>query len=265
MIDISTPTSLNASKIIASSSLPDTTTGVPRSIFYYDNKVYIGTQYQPCTGSCTSNQNNEFHVYNVSNPANPQHVGRLNINHNINDIFVNATNAFLATSDDSGELMVVDIANPGTMIHPDVSGKKFNPSGNLDGLSVYVLGTDAYLGRERATGANFDFYQVDAGNPASMVSVRSKRLGIANNTGVVDILVRNRFAFLITSDSNQTFQVWNVEQSPTTFVPVNSLCPNVVNLAKSRAIASYGDAVMVINDNQAALNVLRDKPTACGS
>ena len=262
IINLSNPTTPTvASQII----LPQAPTAVVRSIAYYNNLLLVGTQYLACPGSCSASQNNEFHIYNVSNPAIPVHVGLLNINHNINDIMVKDNIAYLATSDNNAELMLVDISNPATLVHPDVSGKKFNAGGNFDGTSLYVLGNYAYLGREKATGLNFDLYKIKISN---LTAEKWRRLNLTGGTGteVTDIYVQGNLAFVINSDSTKTFQVWDIKNGPGSSIVAVSGCNNTIaggDLPKSVALSYFQDRIFVVNENQATIDVLQDNPNAC--
>jgi hypothetical protein len=233
-------------------SIPQTTTAIPRSLFYYDEKIYLGTQYLACPPTCASLQNNEFHIFDVSSPTNPQHLASLNIDHNINDIYIQGDYAYLATSDNSGEMMMVNISNPSSLVHPDTSGLKYNPSGNQDGTSIYVIDQYAYLGRQRTTGSDSDFIKINISNPNSPTPEKWRRLGLNPNTAVTDVVVQGRMAFLITSDSNSTFQAWDIRTGSGTQIVPTSSCSNILNLSVSRSL-----------ENQATLNIIRDNPNAC--
>ncbi len=257
VLDLSAP---NNPTLVAQISIPNTTNAIARSIAYYNNYIYIGTQYVPCPPGppCTSTQNNEFHVFDVSTPTSPQPKGSLNINHNINGIFVQGKYAYLATSDDTGELMIVDVSDPTAMIHPDISGMKFNPSGNFDGTSIYVLGAYAYLGRAGAGVSDFDFYKVNISNPISLTAGKWKRIGDDIN-GVV---VRGRFAFLITSGKD--FQVWDIASGPNSQIVKVSTCINSINGPnKFRGLVYYNDLLYTVSENQATLNTFHDKASTC--
>ncbi len=82
--------------LAASSTLPLMTAGIARSIYYYNKKVYIGTQYLSCP-ACTPAQNNEFHIFDVSDPTNPQWKGSIKVNRNVNAILVRSGIAYVAT------------------------------------------------------------------------------------------------------------------------------------------------------------------------
>ena len=196
--------------VAASTSLPgvDSNGSYPqgRKVFYFNDRVYVGIN--ETAGS-------EFHVYDVSDPANPAHLGELELTHNVHDIIVRGDYAYLATSDNSGEVMVIDISDPSSMIHPDISGMKFNAPGNYDGNALYLLGSKLYLGRD----GNYNdpdihnFFILDISNPASITSLGSKYIRRNPNIslGILTLVVSGKFAFMGTDDSNAEFQVFVVD------------------------------------------------------
>lgn len=186
-----------------------------RKVFYYDNRLYIGIN---------ETAGPEFHVFDVSDPVNPVHLGSLELFHNVHDIVVRGNYAYLATSDNTGEVMVIDISNPGALddvpyplnpYHPDNSGMKFNAPGVYDGTSLYLLGNKLYLGRKGTYNDSsiHNFFILDIENPASIVSLGSKYIRRNPNQalGLTAIAVSNKFAFLGTDDSNLEFQVFKVD------------------------------------------------------
>lgn len=244
-------------------TLPYTNTAIGRSLYYYDNRLYVGTQYLACPTSCAAKQNNEFHVYDVTIRTSPIHIKSLNINHNINDIMVSGTYAYLATSDNTGELQIVDIRSAATMALPDDSGMKFDPSGNADGISVYALGSHVYLGRARTTNSDFDLYKIDVSEPTTPIPTKWRKLGLGVNTKVLDVVVQSDVAFLLTSDPSQTFHVWDVRHNNDTHIFPISSCDNILSHTKSVALAYYQGYILVANEKDAKLDIMRDQPHAC--
>ncbi len=277
VIDLSNATNLATSSIKASMTLPNMTSAViPTSISYYNGYIYIGTPY---VAFGTAVQNHEFHVYCVNDPSvpscsplTPKWMRSYNVNHNVNDIAIEQrvvsgvmkTYAFLATSDSTGgypELTILDVTTPTTSIF--LAGS-INLPGDLYGMSVYVLGNKVYLGRQRATGANYDLYVLDiSGGVSSPTVLKQKKLGLNPNTAVTKILVHGNIGFILTSDSNAPVQVWDVGSSPTSIVAVNPLCTNIVNLSVSTGLAYRNDLVYIVNKNQAAMNTIHDQATTC--
>jgi len=218
--------------IVATRSLPNiTSTCTPStkiclagtSIFYYDGLIYIGTRY--IAFGTNSTHNNEFHIYCVSDtrysscaPANPLWLGSLNINHNINDITVAGSFAYLATSDNTGELMIVDISDPTHLTHPDATKMKFdikttgNGASTEDATSVFVLGTHTYLGRARVNGTTErDWYILDTTNKTAITVIGSLKLASTPNTYISAIIVHDGRAFVSSTDSTKNIRVISVD------------------------------------------------------
>lgn len=200
-------TDLSDPRKVSSVSLPFVTGACPdycpqgKTIFYYGERIYIGTH---------RTNGHEFHVFSALAPYN--HLGSLEINHNINDIIVRGDYAYLATSDNGGELMIIDISNPSSLLHPDSTGMKFNASGDHDGTAIYLLGNKLYLGRKSGNSTEHNLFVLDVSNPSSIVSLGSKFItrNPVQPLGLTAIVVSGDFAFLGTDDSNAEFQVFRV-------------------------------------------------------
>jgi hypothetical protein len=197
-------------------------------------------------------------------------MGSFNVNHNVNDIAIEQrvvsggtkTFVFLATSDSSGnnpELSIFDVTAPASIA---LAGS-VNLPGILYGTSVYALGNKVYLGRQRATGANYDLYVLDISSGVSSPTIlKQKKLGLNPNTAVTKILVHGNIGFILTSDSNAPVQIWDVGSDPSNIVAV-SVCPNTINLSVSTGLAYRNDLVYIVNQNQAAMNTIHDQATTC--
>ena len=177
-----------------------------REVFYYDNHVYVGTR---------ETAGNEFHIFDVTVRDNPVWRGSREINHSVNKISVSGNNAYLATTGNQNELVVLDISDP-ALITPSFPGVgnpepwRFDAAGDADGTAVFSIGNKVYLGRERST-SNPDIYILDVSTPSNPSVINSKNLNLNPSTAsVIDIVVNNNFMFLGTSDSNREFQVWKL-------------------------------------------------------
>lgn len=176
-----------------------------RSIFYYDKKVYIGTHYLPSLGSPRP----EFHIFDVSDPAHPVELGSYDVNHTINAIIVRGNYAYLATSDDAGEVWILKIDDPASPTFVN----KFNAAGSEDGDSIYLVGNALYLGRNHAPSSRPDFYVLDITDPMNVGVRGSKNLSMSPSTAKVNaIRVSGRFAFLATGDADQELQVLDISR-----------------------------------------------------
>lgn len=166
---------------------------IGNTIFYLADKIYIGTK--AASGP-------EFHIIDVSSPGNPSSLGSFEVGADVNDIYVVADTAYLATSHDSKRLLILNVANPANIAQ---SGAFDNGSSD-DGKSVYPVGNLAYVGA--ISGSN-NFSILDA----SSFSAISQLSAINLSADLNDSVVRDDLAFLATSDSNKEFQIWNVTNS----------------------------------------------------
>jgi Tfp pilus assembly protein PilV len=257
IIDISDP--INPS-LVATSTLNnvDPLGSYPEaiSIKYLNHRVYVGT---------AETATDEFHIFDVSNPAAPVELGSINLFHNVHDIEVFGSYAYLATSDNSGEIMVLDISDPTNLTHPDISGMKFNAPGNSDGTSIYMLSGTIYLGRETA-GSDGEIYVVDASLVRDSSSTSDGALGFKDldlnpNNEVSGIITKSNLMFLATTDQTKGFQVWDISD------PANIQGPSTCNTynysEKASGIDFSGDFGFVVNESNDALRVIYDTPAAC--
>jgi Tfp pilus assembly protein PilV len=264
IIDVDAVNNFVNPTIVGSVSLqpaPLGTNSEGRSIFYYDKKVYIGTNYLPAIPPNPPRP--EFHIFDVSDPTLPVEIGSYDVNHNINNIIVNGRYAYLATSDNFGEVWILDISNPASPTFVS----NFDATGNEDGESIYLVGSTLYLGRDQAPSSRPDFYILDITNPASIGVLGSKNLSMNPGTAKVSaIRVSGRFAFLATSNSNQEFLVFDVSNPaniPPTIISNNFNFPQVatgVDFENSIIYSSVRshDALRIIRPAQCADKVDND-------
>lgn len=180
-------------------TLPNVTPGenpIPVSIFYYDQKLYIGTEY---LAFGNPGENEELHVFDLSTPASPSWQSSINVDRRINGITVRGGVAYLATGSggDNTPLKIYDLSS-GSMM------SEFTNTNNWNGKSLYLLGTKLYFGLERqSTGNDPEFYVFDISNPSS--PVESKVLddfGPPSSAAITGVVVQGNLAFLVTTDSN---------------------------------------------------------------
>lgn len=166
-----------------------------QSIFYADAKAYIGTE--KATGP-------EFHIIDVTNPANPSSLGSIEVNADVNSIYVRGTVAYLATSDNE-ELQVYDISNPANITK---LGGYDAPGDSEDGKALTLVGATLYLGRTLG-GKHTNHHELhilDVASSTAPLNLGSKDIAADVN----DLRVRDYLAFLATDDPNKEFQVWNI-------------------------------------------------------
>ena len=175
----------------------------------------------------------EFNVIDVSafltNSINsPVLIGSFAAGTSVNAILVKNNIAYIATPWPSAHpptkenLSVLDVSNPSlgilrlnTFTYPDTS--------TLSGQSIYLSkdGKTLYFGRGGLNGAhNPEFFSLDVANPSSITLINSKYI----NSTVNAITVRSNLVFMVTSDTNLGFQIWDLNNlgSPTPYGSLNT-------------------------------------------
>jgi hypothetical protein len=200
-------------------------------------------------------------------PENPVWLGSYNVNRNVNDIAVHTelvggvvkTVMYLALSGSTNalaELKIYDASLPSSIYEVG----SFNPSGTLYGTSITLLGSRAYLGRERASASNKDFYILDVEDQTNPTELYAHKLGIANNTAVVGIVAQGNFVFVATSDTAKPLFVFDVRDATNpTMVSVCGLSSTEV----VRDIAYHDNHIYSVNQNSDVLTIIHDQPSSC--
>ena len=190
--------------VSANRTLPGVGNSYPqgRSIYFYKDRIYIATY---------ETAGPEFHVYDVSDPSNPVHLGSKEINHNVNAIVVRdqlvageiKTVAYLAlsaTNPTAPEMAVFDVTDPAAILAPI---GKFRAVGIKEAKSLYLLENKIYLGRAKGNNAAPNFYVIDVSDPTAPSSCltcnSSNVLRYANNEDVRGMVVSGKYAYLATS------------------------------------------------------------------
>lgn len=223
--------------LVATSSLPGVAGARPGavSIFYFDSKVYVGTK---------RTAGREFHIFNVSSPDQPEWLGSLEINHNVNDIQVKDGFAFLATSGNVRDMIVLDVREPSNITQVET----IDLPGNEDGRAVYVSGNNIYLGRHKGTSPGhdelfvFEFIKNDDGDLEEIVTLDSA----PTRADVTDIVVSAGTMFATTENSESELQIFELNESGE-LVPVGevdfSAYANAVDVEDSRYVISTGNTM----------------------
>lgn len=242
-------------KVVATSSLKNVGGANPegRSIAYYNNRLYIGTWNNnvPATSP-------EFLIYNVTNPISPTFLGSNNLGHSVNSISIKDSYAYLATTDNAGELTVINIS---TSSSPIVAGRYDLPSSTIDAEEVAVLSNRAYLGLNRVPGGGSEFLIINIATPASPTLLKGINLGLKNNTKVTGIDVHDNYAFIGTNVSNEEFRVLNVTNPSS---PAIMPCSPYNYSAAVSALQYFDGYIFLANQVNASLRVIYDSNgTSC--
>lgn len=222
-----------------------------RSIAYHDGYVYIGTQY--LAFGTPPLQNNELHIFDVSTPSTPVWKGSANIDNNVNDIEVYGNYAYLATSGDARELMIVDIEDP---TDPEVVGLYDAPWSAKDAWSVALHNSVIYLGRSRAAPGDYDFLTIDVATPASPTLLGRLRLVMNGaSSALTGLVVQGNLAFVGTTDTNDEFRVIDISNpgAPTAYG-----CPPYNYSARVHQLVYADNYIFAANESNDSLRIIYD-------
>ncbi len=90
---------------------------------------------------------NEFYSFDVSHSGSILPLGSLEVGATVNAVSLSGTGAFLALNDGSGEMRVVNVANPSSLAF--AANGTYNLTGTEAGTSIFLTGTSALLGRQK--------------------------------------------------------------------------------------------------------------------
>ncbi len=243
--------------LVATSSLPGVSGTDPQgiSIHYRDGRVYIGTK---------RTAGPEFHVFDVSGlPATVTPLGSVELNHNVHDIVVQNGNAYIASSANDCELIVIDVSDPGAMANPcpappvPAGNTVFNAAGTFDAMALDVAGNKVYLGRERAQSSE-DFLILDVSDLTSIVRIGGEDLDLNASTKVVGLKAQWPLVFLATTDQTPAngggpFLIYNVEDpSDPETVPTCALQYS----EKATGLDFFENIAFVSNESNDALAII---------
>lgn len=236
--------------LIASKTFTNVSGAHPQgqTIAYYDNHVYIGTWNNNVPAGTF-----ELVIIDVSDPLTPIQVGGYNLGHSINDIAVHDGYAYLATTNNTGELTVMNVQDHST---PTIAGTYDVPGSNRDAESLYLLNNRLYLGLMRSATAD-DITVLDIHNPNSIARIGGINLHMNGTVGVVSILVQGRFAFVGTSDTNDEFRVLDIQGAN----PIPYGCPPYNYSAHISEIAYADNLIFAANENNNSLRIIHDDTT----
>lgn len=164
------------------------------SIFYKNGYVYLGTNKW---------DGNEFNIIDVTNPTNPILVGGYDTNTLVNDIYVNGSIAYLATSD-IYQMRILDVLDK---YNPSLLGT-FSPSGweVQQGNVINVFENNLILGRTVGGVNRINNHEIFIFSTSSLQYPISSR---DIPTGVYGSIIRSNNIFLLTHNIGKEFQVWN--------------------------------------------------------
>jgi hypothetical protein len=151
----------------------------------------------------------EFHIFDVGaqngTPAHPVWEGSYAVGRTINKIRVRDSFAYLATDDNTREVIVLDVSDK---THPTLAGM-FNPPGSTNfgfGYDLFVATSTLYVGRSYVGNAP-EWYALDNADPHNPLVTASIDIATSTTPDSINALVAEHgLSFLLT---NTGFGVWS--------------------------------------------------------
>jgi len=189
-----------------------------------------------------------FFIIDISNQAAPTLTGSLTLANTPTDVFVSGTNAYVSNSAITGELQIVNVSNPAA---PSLTST-FNAPGTAGGgLSVFVSGNYAYLGRSANT-TNAELTIVNISNPAVPTQAGIYSNNVAMNKIVV-VPGATTYAYIVTNSTTAELLTVNVT-NPAAPALTNSFNTTPAVAATGLAIAG-STAFVAAGTNLTAVNI----------
>ncbi|MCR4256757.1 MAG: hypothetical protein NUW08_03565, partial [Candidatus Uhrbacteria bacterium] len=147
----------------------------------------------------------ELYLLDVSDPSMPLIRSTVEIGQNVNRIFIRGDRAYLATSNGTGEFMVVNIANPNV---PFISATRNIPDDDTPAKGMYVNDQDnrAYVTRHQDSGVSPEINIYDVTNPDAPVLLGAREF----SGDIPSVFAADSLMFLGTDVSNLEFQIFDV-------------------------------------------------------
>ncbi|MBI4713859.1 prepilin-type N-terminal cleavage/methylation domain-containing protein [Candidatus Uhrbacteria bacterium] len=144
----------------------------------------------------------EFLVINTATLSSPTLSGFLEIGADVNDLKVDNTEVYAATSANTSELVVINVSNPSS---PSIQDTQ-DLSGTENGMSIALSGDLLLLGRENG-GTIFELAAIDITNPSAMSVLSEAEIG----GSVLSLSMEDGIAaYLATDETDKEFQRWDI-------------------------------------------------------
>lgn len=200
-----------------------------RSLALVDNTLYVTRK---------KSSSKEFYAYDVSSPENPigAPLGSTELGADGNDLSINGSYAYVATHDDSKELMVIRLSDY-TVVN------SVNLQGSNDATSVVVSGPTAYVGRKRG-GGEPEFYSLNISSPEGSITTNGS-VDFGDDKNVVDLALSGNTAYVGTEreSGDQDEKVAIIDASNNTLMGWIDFHDS--ENSKSHAIALQGSYIYV--------------------
>ena len=153
------------------------------------------------SGVASSAAKPDIFVFDVSDPASPRLVESLDIGAGgINQIFIKDNYLYGASSNDSKELIIINIADP---LNISVAGS-LNLTGSTDALSVIAFSNTVAIGRTDSASKELVF--IDVSNPASPNLISET----ATSGDINDFAETTDYLYAVSEESDEDIWIYNI-------------------------------------------------------
>ncbi|MBU4369712.1 hypothetical protein KKG58_03025 [Patescibacteria group bacterium] len=145
----------------------------------------------------------EFLIFNISDPANPDLRGLLDLGDDINSVFVSGNYAYITTDDNDEELMVINITNKDNPNKVDF----FDTPGDDNAYDVFVSGDYAYVVTHKDKNDS-EFFIIDVSDPENLPKTQVGDLEL--NADAFAVYVSGNYAYVATGNDDQELIVVDI-------------------------------------------------------
>ena len=184
-----------------------------------------------------------FFVVSVSDPLNINVFGSMTLTGGPRDIVVNGNYAYVASTNNSQELQIVDVTNPAS---PSLAGT-YNASGTANAFSVAVSGLTAFLAKDTSSSA--EFFSINISNPSSPSLRDTLEFGSAMN----GIAIVGNYAYISTDSNTQELAVVSIG-NPADVTLAGSL--NLPGTQNAETISGFGNTVVMGESGAGAITIV---------
>lgn len=211
-----------------------------RSIFFFDDVVYVGTR---------ETAGPEFHMFDVSNTSSVVEIASYELTHNIHDITVRDAIVYLATSADAQELIILDVSDVSNVHEISFLNLGTQVQNDRDATTLYLIGNALYIGRKRGLSGNPELYAVDVSNVLFPTTLWSFDISLSHNTSYVSgVFAIGNMLFVSTTDESMPAFMLHTKDIPYIVGEIDT--PSVVALdidAQTLYLFDQNGGINVIN------------------
>lgn len=201
VFDVSSPMTLSADDKVASYNLPGNALG--SSLLVAGNVLYVGAKASGVPGE------NQFYSFDISQSGSLLFLGSTAGGGDVNAVALAGTSAYLATSNPTAELGVVNVSHSGSPVY--AAGEGFNITGSYPGLSLAVSGSAAVLGQAKGS-SNMVFFDVSRGGVPPLSPAPLYHLASGSIVSL-DVDAGACYAFLAADSGHKALQIVNIRNS----------------------------------------------------